>query len=363
MWKTIQTLKQYSQNEDHQHHEWQQKSWISFQGHLDAQDKQLNIWVNMEDSPKFLKNSKLECPDIRIRLPRLKWPNSWSNLEDPIVPLERNPCGSFWQDCCGAIRENYFGKSSYLGVLNLAQCKKRLFLTVCADDAKLVGKSSIKEVDLGEPTSFFDHVYLGCTQRQCEISKDIVDSYRITFESRISAVREEKLPFPQNLRFSSWSYDMQGHVKKCVEQYCELANKTTQQLYKVSTPCIDDHHFKEEELNSVGELSKVCSQIVLKCDLWDLIVAVLGNTNSVITNRETCYWTNVKFVQHFTQFKNESNLTEWSMIWTMLIYSFRTFCCMWLKTTRQWSRWLLKDEVQWWDSVPEPQSRVSLDVE
>ena len=44
-----------------------------------------------------------------------------------------------------------------------------------------------------------------------------------------------------------------------------MANRTTQQLYKVSTPCIDDHHFKEEELKSVGELSRVCSQIVLKC--------------------------------------------------------------------------------------------------
>ena len=41
--------------------------------------------------------------------------------------------------------------------------------------------------------------------------------------------------------------------------------KTTQQLYKVSTPCIDDHHFKEEETKSVGELSSTCSQIVLKC--------------------------------------------------------------------------------------------------
>ena len=38
-----------------------------------------------------------------------------------------------------------------------------------------------------------------------------------------------------------------------------------QQLYTVSAPCIDDHHFKEEELKSLGELSKVCSQIVLKC--------------------------------------------------------------------------------------------------
>ena len=84
------------------------------------------------------------------------------------------------------------------------------------------------------------------------------------FESRISAGGAEKLPFPQNVRISSCSYDMEGHAKKCVERYCELANKTTQQLYKVSTPCIDDHHF-EEEMKSFGELSQVCSQMVLKC--------------------------------------------------------------------------------------------------
>ena len=44
-----------------------------------------------------------------------------------------------------------------------------------------------KEVDLEEPTSFLDHVYLGCTQRQCEISKDMVNNDRPMFESRISA--------------------------------------------------------------------------------------------------------------------------------------------------------------------------------
>ena len=86
-------------------------------------------------------------------------------------------------------------------------------------------------------------------------------------ESRISACSTEKLPCSgkPDANISSWSYDMEGHAKKCVERKCELANKTTQKLYKVSTPCIDDHHFKEEELKSVGELSQVCSQIVLKC--------------------------------------------------------------------------------------------------
>ena len=58
---------------------------------------------------------------------------------------------------------------------------------------------------------------------------------------------------------------MEGHAKKCVEPNFELSNKTTQQLYKVSTPCIDDHHFKEEEMKFVGEQSQVCSKIVLKC--------------------------------------------------------------------------------------------------
>ena len=58
---------------------------------------------------------------------------------------------------------------------------------------------------------------------------------------------------------------MEEHAKKCVERYCELANKKTEQLYKVSTPSLDEHHFKKEELESVGELKKVCSHIVTKC--------------------------------------------------------------------------------------------------
>ena len=70
--------------------------------------------------------------------------------------------------------------------------EKGLFLSVHVDDIKLAGKKQNldlmwkllnKEVDLGEPTSFFDHVYLGCTQTQCEIRKDLVDKYRTMFQS------------------------------------------------------------------------------------------------------------------------------------------------------------------------------------
>ena len=81
--------------------------------------------------------------------------------------------------------------------------EKGLFLSVYVDDIKLAGKIQNidpmwkvlnKEVDLGDSTSFLDHEKLGCTQRQCEISKDIVDIYRTMFESRISAGATEKLP-------------------------------------------------------------------------------------------------------------------------------------------------------------------------
>ena len=233
----------------------------------------------MKDAPKLLKIPKSECPDIWSRLPRQKWPKSWFSIEYPAVPLERNLYG---HPLAGLLWERQFEKILLKYVCEKVsnwECLfvhrgKGLFLSVYVDDIKLAGKKQNldpmwkvlnKEVDLGEPTSFLDHVYLVCTQRQCEISKDMVDNYRTMFESRLSAGGVEKLPCPQNLRISSWSYDMAGHAKNCVERYCELANETTQQLYKVSTPCIDDHHFKEEETKSVGELSKVCSQIVLKC--------------------------------------------------------------------------------------------------
>ena len=41
--------------------------------------------------------------------------------------------------------------------------------------------------------------------------------------------------------------------------------KNIEQLYEFSTPCIDDHQLKMEELESVGELPDVCSRIFLLC--------------------------------------------------------------------------------------------------
>ena len=63
--------------------------------------------VKMEDAHKLFKISKSECPDIWIRLPRHEWPKSWSSMEDPVVPLERNLYG---HPLAGLLWERQFEK-------------------------------------------------------------------------------------------------------------------------------------------------------------------------------------------------------------------------------------------------------------
>ena len=148
--------------------------------------------VKMDDAPKLLKIPKSEYPDIWIRLPRHKWLKSWSSMEDSVVPLERNLYG---HPLAGLLWEGQFEKiplkHGWEKVSNweclFVHREKGLFLSVYVDDIKLAGKKQNldpmwkvlnKEVDLGEPTSSLDHVYSGCTQRQCDISKDIVMNFR-----------------------------------------------------------------------------------------------------------------------------------------------------------------------------------------
>ena len=67
--------------------------------------------VKMEDAPQLLKIPKLECPEIWIRLPRHKWPKSWSSMEDPVVPLERNLYG---HPLAGLVWERQYEKILWL---------------------------------------------------------------------------------------------------------------------------------------------------------------------------------------------------------------------------------------------------------
>ena len=103
--------------------------------------------VKMEEAHKFLKIPKSECPDIWIRLPRHKWPKSWSSMEDPVVLPERNLYG---HHLAGLLWERQFEnillKHGWEKVSNweclFVQRQKGLFLSVCVDDIKIGGKET-----------------------------------------------------------------------------------------------------------------------------------------------------------------------------------------------------------------------------
>ena len=152
-----------------------------------------------------------------MRFPRHKWPKSWSDIEDPVVLLEQKLYG---HQLAGLLD----GKSTNWECLFVHR-KRGLFLSICVDDIKVAGKrqnygfhveETDENVDLDEPTSFLDHVYLGCTQRECKPIEVIIDEYRQMIESRISAGATEKLlewemPHAKTVARSN---DMEGHAQK-----------------------------------------------------------------------------------------------------------------------------------------------------
>ena len=127
------------------------------------------------------------------------------------------------------------------------------------------GNYSNKEVDLGEPTSFLDHVYLGCTQILWTITEPCSNR---EFPRREQRNYHSLKIFVFHHGLMTWLVMQRNVWNDIVSWQTRRHNNSTKYLL----PCIDDHHFKEEEMKSVGELSQVCSQIVLKC----LYLACIG---------------------------------------------------------------------------------------
>ena len=121
--------------------------------------------VKMENAPKLLKIPKSECPDIWIRLPRHKWPESWSSMEDPVVLLGRNLyshplAGLLWEKQFEKILLKYGWEKVSNWECLFVHREKGLFLSVCVDDVRLAGKK--ENIDpMWKVPSFLDHVYLG----------------------------------------------------------------------------------------------------------------------------------------------------------------------------------------------------------
>ena len=141
--------------------------------------------------------------------------------------------------------------------------------------ARPTWKILMKDVDLGEPTSFLDHVHLCCTQRECQISKDIVDNYRSVFRNKDFCLDYWKIQKQKprwNLmqkQFLHGFFEIWKVMQRNAWRYCEFANKTTEQLFQVATPCMENHQFKEEENGSVVEL--IVRRLLTNCSEMSIL--------------------------------------------------------------------------------------------
>ena len=93
-------------------------------------------------------------------------------MEDPVVPLERNLyvhplAGLLWERQLEKVLLKYGEKVQIVNASSLTE--KRVLVCVCGRYELAGQKQNIdpmwnllmKDVDLGESTSLFDHVYLG----------------------------------------------------------------------------------------------------------------------------------------------------------------------------------------------------------
>ena len=175
-----------------------------------------------------------------------------------------------------------------------------------------------KEVDLGEPTSFFDHVYFGPALRDNVIWAKIL--WTITepmFESRISAGATENLPLLKKFEYLFVVlWHGRSYEEMCGGAFVTWRTRRTQQLHKRSTPCIDDHHFKEEEMKSVGELSHVmlsdCSEMLFLGTYW--------KTRYSMVSEQTCT-TDHKMDQSLWQTIISFDLLHSSYMWIQTLLS------------------------------------------
>ena len=233
--------------------------------------------VKTEDAHKLSKNPKSECPDIWTGLPRHKWLESWSSMEDPVVPLERN---LYVHSLAGLLWERQFEKIllkhgweifpnwEYLFVHR----RKRIIL-VCEcgwheidwKETKIWSdvETSQKRSWLGKTNIFpascilrMHSTTMPNKQRCCgQLQNHVwIENFcggigKITFSSKYSY-------FLMDL-WHGWSCKEVCGTKLWVGEQDDSA--TVQSIYSM-------HRWPSlQKKKSVGELSQVCSQIVLKC--------------------------------------------------------------------------------------------------
>ena len=91
------------------------------------------------------------------------------------------------------------------------------------------------------PQAKLDELLKSSWRRRAEPSRGCpYQIYTLAFRTRTPRCSSEKL----HAKFVARSCDVEGHARFCVERNCEVAKKKGEQVFKVSSLCLDDHQFQ-----------------------------------------------------------------------------------------------------------------------
>ena len=247
--------------------------------------------VKTEDALSLLKIPKSECPDIRIRLPRHNWPKSWSNIEDPVVPLERNLYG---HPLAGLLSERQFEKvlseHGWEKVPNwnvYSLTEKKDYSYLCMWTISIWLGKSCTSVRLGKfswKTLICENQHHSSTMFIWIALKETVKSARMLWIITEVCSNQRFLPRATGKltetkatgeldaeTISSWSYDMEGHAMKCLERNCEFAKKNDPTILQSRNAMHGWPSVQRRKNKSVRELSLLtnCSEVSVFGSYWE----------------------------------------------------------------------------------------------
>ena len=238
LWKTILALTQYSLNKGHQHLNWQPpKSWISSPDCQVAMDKQQTQYQLIYTQVKWkMLTIYWKFPNRSVQTFGFVYHDTnglnhgrtlktlWFHLNETCMATRLAAfCGKdsskkFYGDWDGRKVPNW----ECLFVLR----KQWLFLSVHVDDFKMDGRKQnlrpkckkwMKLADLGEPTSFLDHLYMGCTQREAE-RKHIWTGTERCLKHEFLLEQLKIVNVGRNLTQTvAWSSGLEGHANNALK--------------------------------------------------------------------------------------------------------------------------------------------------
>ena len=110
-------------------------------------------------------------------------------------------------------------------------------------------------------TSFLDHVYLRCTQRECKSNEITTDQYTLMFESRFFLEQYRKINWYETSSKNCCVVIRDGTTCEIVGWKILWDDKEYDRaVVQVSTPYFDNHNFKKKEQDKYPTVCKVYSQ-------------------------------------------------------------------------------------------------------